>query len=51
MKLTNALVTKTSQNLDKATGQANQVKDEVSTQVLQWLNDEKSTTCVSWLVN
>ena len=52
MKLTNALVTKTSQNLDKATGTINAVKDEVSAQVLSWLNNKADAeTFFTWLTN
>ena len=43
MKLTNALVTKTSQNLDKAFEVSNSAKAEISTQVMAWLKDDKAT--------
>jgi len=52
MKLTKSLVTKTSQNLDKATGKINAVKTEVSAQVLSWLNDKADAeTFFTWLTD
>lgn len=52
MKLTNALVTKTSQNLDKATVGINAVRDEISSQVMAWLKDDKATEVfLAWLTN
>mgnify|MGYP006185718367 FL=1 len=52
MKLTNALVTKTSQNLDKATADNNAVKQEVTVDVLNWLNNkDDAETFFSWLTN
>ena len=50
MKLTKALVTKTSQNLDKATVGINAVRDEISSQVMAWLRDDKATEVfLAWL--
>ena len=50
MKLTNALVTKTSQNLDKATDGINAVRNEISSQVMAWLRDDKATEVfLAWM--
>tara|TARA_R110002051_G_scaffold88108_1_gene155298 strand:- start:159 stop:659 length:501 start_codon:yes stop_codon:yes gene_type:complete len=52
LKLTNALVSSTSKTLDKATGTINAVKDEVSAQVLSWLNDKADAeTFFTWLTD
>ena len=52
MKLTKALVTSTSKILDKATGNINAVKEEVSAKVLTWLKDEKARVVfLGWLTN
>ena len=52
MKLTNALVTSTSKKLDKVNADSNAVKQEVSAQVLKWLNDEKAQVVfLGWLTD
>jgi len=43
MKLTNALVTKTSQNLDKVVAKDKEAKAELSATVMSWLKDDKAT--------
>ena len=50
MKLTNALVTKTSQNLDKVVATDKQAKAELSATVMTWLKDDKATgVFLNWL--
>ena len=52
MKLTSTIVSKTSQNLDKATADNNAVRDEVSGQVLAWLKNDASTIVfMGWLTD
>lgn len=52
MKLTTALVTSTSKKLDKVNVDSNAVKQEVSAQVLKWLNDENAQVVfLNWLTN
>jgi hypothetical protein len=50
MKLTNALVTKTSQNLDKVVTSDKNAKAELSATVMTWLKDDKATQVfLNWL--
>ena len=50
MKLSNHLVTKTSQNLDKAVSSIGATTTETATLVLQWIKDEQaSQVFLNWL--
>ena len=50
MKLTKALVTKTSQNLDKVVTSDKNAKAELSATVMSWLKDDKATEVfLAWL--